>query len=159
MSEHIPAEIHIGGPVPRAVLPELFRVICEEGVSMEDYDGPQPSEADLKKAFREDVVMSLYDAQACFGQFEALEAFLAEHHIHFDRHSDAHYEFDGENVYYRGEGEPLVTNADQRGNRLVPAQDILGILNAPSDADAKVEAIRELVDPPQAKPIIPIHFV
>ena len=158
MSDHFPAEIHIGGPIPRAALPGLFHAICAEGASLKDYDGPQATEESLEDAFREGQIVHLYDTQACGGQFDALEAFLVEHHIHFGRHNDAYCEFDAENVYYRGEGEPLVTPADQNGNRLVPCSDVLEILDGSSDTEAKLNAIRNLVDPPQARPLTPIRF-
>jgi len=159
MSEYFPAEIHIGGPISRAALPDLFRAICAEGVSLKDYDGPQATEESLEEAFREGQVVRLCDAQACYGQFDALEAFLVEQRIHFDRHSDAFCEFSAENVHYRGEGEPLITPADQRGNSLVPCSEVLAVLNGSQDPDAKLIAIRNLVDPPQAAPLTPIRFV
>ena len=126
---------------------------------MKDYDGPQATEEGLEEAFREGQPVRLYDTQARYGQFDILEAFLAEHRIHFDRHSDAYCEFNAENVCYRGGGEPLVTPADQNGNRLVPCQDVLEILDGPSGTDARLKAIRDLVDPPQATPLTPIRFV
>ena len=158
MSDYFPAEIHIGGPIPRAALHALFRAICVERVSTKDYDGPQATEDVLEKVFKESEVVHLYDSQACYGQFDALESFLAEHRIHFDRHSDAYCEFSAENVYYRGEGEPLVTMADQNSNRLVPCSDILEILESSADPDARLKAIRDLVEPPQATPLTPIRF-
>jgi len=105
MSDHFPAELHIGGPMPRALLEELIGVIVAEGASLEDYSAPCATEEALREAFREGAVVSLYDAEASFGQFDALEAFLVKHHLHFDRYSDAFYEYNAEVVFYRGRGE------------------------------------------------------
>ena len=48
MSDHFPAEIYIGGPIPRALLDELIGVIVAEGVSLEDYGSPCATEVSLR---------------------------------------------------------------------------------------------------------------
>jgi len=160
MSDYFPAEIHVGGPIPGAILPELIRAVCAEGASMDTYDGPQATGDRLQTAIREGAVLDLYDVQAPYGQFDHLEGFLVERGIHFDRHSDAYCEYNAENVYYRGCGEPLVMLADQNGNSLVRCQDVLEILEGRhADDRARLKAVRDLVAPPQVTPLEPIRFV
>ena len=53
---------------------ELSRTARENagcGASLEDYGSPCATEESLREAFREGAVVSLYDAEASFGQFDA----------------------------------------------------------------------------------------
>jgi hypothetical protein len=160
MSDHFPAEIHIGGPFPRALLDELIGVIAAEGTSLEDYGSPCATEESLREAFREGAVVSLYDAEASFGQFDALEAFLVKHHIPFDRYSDAFYEYNAEAVFYRGRGEPIIMPTDQEGQIMVHAEVIAKVLdNGSLDAPRKLNAVRRLIAPAGTEPLAPIRFV
>ena len=159
MSDHFPAEIHIGGPIPRASLEELVGVIVADGASLEDYGSPCATEESLREAFREGAVVSLYDAEASFGQFDAVEAFLVKHRIPFDRYSDAFYEYNAEAVFYRGRGEPIIMPTDQEGHIMIHAEVIAKVLDDGSlDAAGKLEAIRRRVHPPDAGPLAPIRF-
>ena len=160
MSDHFPAELHIGGPIPRAVLKELIGVIVAEGASLEDYGQPCTTEESLRETFREGAVVSLYDAEASFGQFDAVEAFLVRHHIPFDRYSDAFYEYNAEAVFYRGRGEPIIMPTDQEGHIMIHAEVIAKILdNRSLDASRKLDAVRRLIAPPGTEPLTPIRFV
>jgi hypothetical protein len=160
MADYYPGEIHIGGPIPQAMPPDLMDAIVAQGLSLGGYGEAKATRESLEEAFQEGQVVDLYDEQACCGRFEALEAFLVERGIHFDRHSDARYEYDAENVYYRGAAPPLVGLATQAGDLLVRCQAVLDILDDDGcDTGSKLEAIRGLVAPPQAKPLEPIRFV
>ncbi|HUT59472.1 MAG TPA: hypothetical protein VNA25_16605 [Phycisphaerae bacterium] len=160
MSDHFPAEIYIGGPIPRVLLEELVGVIVADGASLEDYGAPCATEEDLRKAFREGAVVSLYDAEASFGQFDGLEAFLVKHRIPFDRYSDAFYEYNAEAVFYRGRGEPIIMPTDQEGHVMVHAEVIAKVLDDGSlDAPRKLNAVRRLIAPPGTEPLAPIRFV
>jgi len=160
MSDHFPAEIYIGGPIPRALLEELIGVIVADGASLEDYGAPCATEESLRQAFREGVVVSLYDAEASFGQFDALEAFLVKHRISFDRYSDAFYEYNAEAVFYRGRGEPIIMPTDQEGHIMVHADVVAKVLdNRSLDAPRKLDAVRRLIAPPGTEPLAPIRFV
>jgi hypothetical protein len=160
MSDYFPAEIHIGGPVPRAALDGLIEAIEAQGGSLSDYGGAEPTRDVLVDAIKEGAIVNLYDDQACCGQFADLEAFLVEHGIHFNGHNDAHYECDAENLFYRGGPGPIRTPATQGGGCLVACRDILVVLDDPSPADSdKLRGIRDLVAPPQAAPLEPIRFV
>lgn len=159
MSDYFPAEIHIGGPVPRAALDGLIEAIVAQGGSLLDYGGAETTRDALVDAIKEGAIVNLYDDQACCGQFADLEAFLVEHGIHFNGHNDAHYECDAENVFYRGGPEPVRMPATQGGESLVACRDILAILDDPSLADGeKLMAIRGIAAPPQAAPLEPTRF-
>ena len=160
MSDHFPGEIHIGGPIPQAILQELIRASASEGVSLEGYGGPDASNEDLRKAFQEGAIVRLYADQARYGMFADLEKFLVKRRIHFDRSSEAFCEYNAEVVRYRGGKEAVFLPADQSGNVLLCREEIAAVLDdALLDAPAKVEAIRRLVSPPETAPLAPIRFV
>jgi len=160
MADHFPGEIHIGGPIPRAVLQKLIRAAVDEGVSVEGYGGPDADAEALQKAFQEGAVVHLYADQARYGMFALLEQFLVKHRIHFDRSSEAFCEYNAEVVWYRGGQSAVVLPADQNGNVLLDRETVAAVLeDASLDAPAKVEAIRRLVSPPDTAPLAPIRFV
>jgi hypothetical protein len=160
MSDYYPAEIRIGGPIPKIVLTELIRVIVDEAVSLDGYGGPDATQNALREAFREGATVNLYADQARYGQFDSLEAFLVKHRLHFDRYSEAFCEFSAEAVFYRGGQEAVVLPADQSGHILLPFEDVVGILDDPSlDDRAKLVALRRLVARPETEPLAPIHLI
>ena len=160
MADHFPGEIHIGGPIPRAVLQKLIRAAVDEGVSVEGYGGPDADAEALQKAFQEGAVVHLYADQARYGMFAVLEHFLVDHRIPFDRFSEAFCEYNAEVVRYRGGKEAVVLLADQNGHVLLGREEIAAVLeDASLEAPAKVEAIRRLVSPPETAPLAPIRFV
>ena len=80
---------------------------------------------------------------------------LTSHGIDFDRHSDARYEYDGENVYGRGRKRPVVWNSDQSGKDLVSAEEVRSILASKAPAERKLTKIARLVVvPPTLAPIV-----
>lgn len=111
MGERMPAEILIGGQVPAALVPQLCAAISASGASL-DWGDPcfQPRAAqdllDNCTAHDEAWLLQLCDAEASYGEFKELEAFLVAHGIAFDRFGDAKYEFDAEWVSFRP-GIPL----------------------------------------------------
>jgi hypothetical protein len=160
MADHFPGEIHVGGPIPRTVLQKLIRAIVDEGASLESYGGPDADAEDLRKAFQEGAIVHLYADQARYGMFAVLERFLVDHRIPFDRFSEAFCEYNAEVVRYRGGKEAIVLPADQNGNVLLNREEVAAVLeDASLEAPAKVDAIRCLVNPPQAEPLVPIRFV
>ncbi len=128
MGEYYPGEITIGGKVPAALLEEFLREATSTGASVGDYEEATFAAGtveELLKALDEDGHLRLADAQASFGQFEELEAFCVQHGIPFDRHSDAHYEFDAENVYFRpGMERPAHVYSNNRGDDLMDADKV-----------------------------------
>jgi len=157
MSDHFPAEITIGGNVPRRLLDDLASVIASEGVSLDWQYGLD--EAGVREAIEaaaaKGQTVRFTDDEACYGQFEDLESWLTSHGIDFDRHSDARYEYDGENAYGRGRRRPVIVNADQSGNPQVGAEEVRKVLDSQASADRKLARIVKLVAiPPALRPIV-----
>lgn len=158
MSDRFPGDITIGGDIPRRLLDSLAEIIASEGVSIDwQYTLDKAAvRAAIEDAVAHKETVRFTDDEACYGGFEALEDFLVEHGIHFDRHSDARYEYDGENAYYRGV-RVIAMLAGQNSDPLVRCQDILKILGRSKPDRAKLEAVRRLVAIPT--PLNPIRFV
>jgi hypothetical protein len=68
MSDHYPAEIRIGGPIPQIILTKLIRVIVDEAVSLDGYGGPDVTEEGLWQAFRQGAIVALYADQARYAE-------------------------------------------------------------------------------------------
>ena len=125
MGERYPGQITIGGKLPAALLEEFLSELNSAGARTGGYDGDPFHAADadgLRGALDDDGHLVLADAEASYGQFEELEAFCVEHGIPFDRHSDAHYEFDAQNVYFRpGMRNPESVPSNNAGDDLFSA--------------------------------------
>ena len=102
MSEHLPAEIKIGGKVRRSAAEALCVVIAGEGVALDWGDARfQPQTVDELLDARNDdgddvSLLRLCDDQASWGEFKALEGFLRDNDIAYIRHSDGRYDLDPE---------------------------------------------------------------
>lgn len=109
MSEHMPAEIHIGGKMSYGVAEALCKAIAKSGASRE-WDGqpcqlgtPDKLLAACSAEPDEPPLLKLYDTDAIWGEFEELESFLRKHGVSYCRWSDGKYEFSPEGVAYRPE--------------------------------------------------------
>ena len=130
MSDHFPGEITIGGSIPRRLLDELAERIASEGVSIDwqhALDAAAVREA-IEAAAAEGRTVRFTDDEAVYGQFDELEQWLTSRGIDFDRHSDARYEYDGENVYGRGRRQPVAMRSDQSGRDLLSAEEVRQVL-------------------------------
>jgi len=157
MSDRFPAEITIGGTIPRRLLDELVGMIASEGVSLDwQYSLDTTAvQAAIETAASKGQTVRFTDDEACFGQFEDLEQWLTSHGIDFDRHGDARYEYDGENAYGRGRKRPVIVNADQSGKDLVRAEEVRKILASQAPTDRKLVQIAKLTAvPPTLTPIV-----
>jgi len=160
MSDRYPAEIQIGGPIPRMILVELVKEIVATGASLDDYSGRIVTQESVQETLQEGQIIKLCDDQACYGGFEELEDFLVRRGIHFNLHCDAFCEYDGENVYFRGGKRLLSLPASQKGNILIRFEDITNILNNQDmDDHRKLETLTKLIVPPETKPLEPVRFV
>lgn len=160
MSDRYPAEIQIGGPIPRALLDELVKEIVATGASLDDYGGRIVTNESVQEVLQEGQIVKLCDDQAHYGSFEELEDFLVRRGIHFNLHFDAYCEYDGENVYFRGGKRVLSLPSTQNGNILIRHEDVVGLLNDNNlDDCSKLKALVKLVEPPETKPLEPIRFV
>ena len=157
MSDRFPAEITIGGNIPRRLLDELAGMIASEGVSIDwQYAMDKAAvRAAIEAAAARCETVRFTDDEACYGQFEDLENWLTSHGIDFDRHSDARYEYDGENAYGRGRKRPVTMKADQSGKDLVSAEEVRNILASQAPPDRKLARIAKLAaGPPALTPIV-----
>ena len=142
MSDYIAARIRIGGRIPATLLPEFCTVITQQHVSLDWGDAhfrPRSAE-DLLEARREEdgiCLLWLYDDQARWGRFDALEQFLQTHGIPFSRRSDGKYEYDPEIVEYRPEhgSFSMLTNTD--GEPVVPVSKLATVQTALEKAEGK----------------------
>lgn len=126
MSESMSAVIRIGGAVKQQQIPALCRAIRDENVAMEWGGMPfEPGSAiDLLSARTEEtgqLVLALYDDQARWGQFDALEQFLQDHQIAYDRHSDGKYEYDAQLVRFRPGHKPVAAICSTNGQPVIAA--------------------------------------
>jgi hypothetical protein len=176
MGEYYPGEITIGGKVPAALLDEFLSAAASTGASVGDYEEAvfaAGTVEELLKVLDEDGHLRLADAQASYGQFEELEAFCVEHGIPFDRHSDAKYEFDAENVYFRpGMKAPESVPSNNAGDDLFSAdavrpvvKELTKVVTAGLTREklkaAAVKIIRHLNSllPPEVEPLPPLEIV
>ncbi len=106
MSERIWAKIEIGGTLSRSI--SLY-LAAEFGIP------PLPArDSETVEVVR---YLTMEDAEACWGQFERLEAYLVEQGIPFDRTSDGKYDISPEICKFR----PGMINND--GSLLQPEID------------------------------------
>ena len=157
MSDHFPGEITIGGSIPRRLLNKLAEMIASEGVSIDwQYAIDQAAiRAAIETAAAKGETVRFTDDEASYGQFEDLENWLTSHGIDYDRHSDARYEYDGENVHGRGRKRPVVMSASQSGYDMVGADEIREILAGKDQSDQQLALVAKLVAvPPAITPIV-----
>ena len=156
MSDYFPGEITIGGRIPRRLLDELAERIASEGVSIDWQQAlyaPAIREA-IEAAAATGRTVRFTDDEAICGRFEDLEDWLTSRGIDFDRHNDARFEHDGENVYVRDRKCPMSVNSDQSGNDLVPVAEVREILASQSPPNEKLVRITRLAAaPPTLTPI------
>ena len=176
MSDRFPGEIVIGGKVPSALLEEFLGEVASSGASVGDYgDAPFDGRTaeELRGALDEDGHLRLADPEACYGQFDDLEAFCVRHGIPFDRHSDARYEFDAVNVTFRpGMERPVEVASNNAGDSLADADAMRPVVrelarlatagltkNELLAAVAKASRDLEAVLPPDVEPLPPLEIV
>jgi len=176
MGEYYPAEIRIGGNLPARLLEGFLSEIASTGVSVGGFDGPAfdcKTADDLHQALDDQGRLVLADDQASYGQFEGLEGLCIKNGIPFDRHSDGHYEFDAENVYFRpGMKHPAQVSSNNCGDDLMSADEVRTVakelarlattgVNKERLLAAVLKVSRKLkkVLPPEVKPLPPLKVV
>jgi hypothetical protein len=143
MSDNFPGEITIGGSILRATLEQLKALIIEQGCKIEY--GELWTENELEKAFTTTDSVMITDDSARYGEMKEIKEFLVQNKIPFNAHSDARYEFDAVNTYYRGDNE-YVFFATQEGTDLLNYNTVSAIVyDDRFDSDKKIEAIKELL--------------
>lgn len=104
MSDRMPAEISIGGPVLRGLVQPLIRAIKYEGVRLTRDEEPfeAASAQDLLELVQRGTgILCLMDHEVAWGRFDDLEDFLVKHGIAFDRWNEARYDYDSQLVQFR----------------------------------------------------------
>ena len=128
---------------------------------------------ELRQALDENGHLFLVNDQARYGMFEELEDFLCEHDIPYDRHSDARFEWDAENVTFRpGMERPLEMPSNKDGDTLLRMDQIrplakeLARLATAKLTKGKILAVvrkasRKLnkLLPPEVEPLPPLQIV
>lgn len=103
MADLIPAQIMIGGSLPRKYLAEFLKHISEIPV---DWDKNSLGNEDQLLVHVDDQtkrIVHLSDCEAYYGQFEDLEDWLREQKMPYARQSSAKYEYDAQMVVYNPE--------------------------------------------------------
>jgi len=122
MSDRFPAKISIGGKITVSLKEELAELIESEVAFADEYCRDTITSVEdvltaLDSAVKENAPVEFSDDQARYGEF-VVEGFLRQHGIHFDRQSDAKYEYDGITLLFRGDKE-FEFYSTQDGNLLV----------------------------------------
>ena len=99
MSDRMPAEIWVGGQLPRILINEFpisdLRLDCDESPV------DATSEEGILSARDESGLLHFADCEAAYGEFAELEGWLREHNIPFQRQSSGRYEYDACFVEFR----------------------------------------------------------
>ena len=141
MGEYSPAKIKIGGNILTSLRAELAQVSTRYyqmllySYGADSLAGPLDIEQEFENGCKDgNGILVLCSSEASYGVFDELESFCKQHNIHFDRHSDAKDEYEGENVYYRGQtNAEKVFFASQTGKDLVIASSIRDFLRETND--------------------------
>jgi hypothetical protein len=120
------AEIVIGGPFPRSLVPELLAKIQFDGAGFGWEETVPETEEDLVEK-TDGYPLMLNDHEAHYGRFEYLEAFLMQHGIPWNRNSAAKYEYDGLLTCFRPGQGVIEFYATQDGDPLALMEDVLYI--------------------------------
>jgi hypothetical protein len=158
MGDYFAGDIEIGGKISRKDLNELIEKILEGGLK-KDYNFLY-TRGELVEAFATQKSVSLCDDQAKYGEFPELEAWLIEHKIPFDRHSDARYEYDAVNTYCRVEDNKVILNtlySTQDGADLLDKGCIGSIVNDSGLTDTeKINELQRIINKVESLPPIEI---
>lgn len=96
MADRMSAWIEIGGPIRARQIDGLLEAIEQDG-AREDWGGEPVTNLNPDGA----STLKLFDEDAPWGQFQAVEAFCQRHGIAFERHCEGKYEFDSHTLLFR----------------------------------------------------------
>ena len=170
MSDWFPGKIEIGGDIPAELADELHEMVAYARAAL-DWGGDAfrpASVGDLVAAVDPETGhLRLFDDQACYGRFEALEDWLEENGISYDRHSDAYGECEAEVVSFRAATGVVARLATQCGDPLVeraPVDGARDVLRAAIDARSP-ELVRQALEAlesalgPEVPPLPRLRFI
>lgn len=165
MADRMPAQIWIGGKLPRSLLEDF----PARGLAT-NWDGSRLAhltEESLLRVRDEDGLLTFCDEDAWWGEFEELERWLMEHKMPFRRQSDGKYEYLPEIVEFRpdlGHEGYHQTICSDDGEPLLYSSYILPIVKEMEKTDDPVR-LRALVEqlrtrmPPEFPPLPPFEIV
>jgi hypothetical protein len=171
MADRMPAEIWIGGKLPRSLLDEF--PISDLRLDWDETPFDTTSEQSILSARDESGLLHFAECEAAWGEFEELEGWLREHNIPFKRHSSGKYEYLPELVEFRPDlGEEIQTMTTDSGEPLVCKSELVAILESMAKLqrsrrplDAQVRAWKGLSDklvklvPPTLPALPPFEIV
>jgi len=129
MADRMPAEIWIGGKLPRNLLDEF--PISDLRLDWDETPFDSTSEQSILSTRDESGLLHFADCEAAWGEFEELEGWLREHSIPFKRHSSGKYEYLPETVEFRPDlGEEIQTMTTDSGEPLVSKSELAPILES-----------------------------
>ena len=171
MADRMPAEIWIGGKLPRSLLDEF--PISDLRLDWDETPFDATSEEGILSARDESGLLHFADCEAAWGEFQELEGWLREHAIPFKRRSSGKYEYLPELVESRPDlNEEVQTITTDSGEPLVCQSELVPILekmaklrHSDRPLTAQVRAWKRLAGklaklvPPALPPLPPIEIV
>lgn len=156
MSEHMPACITVGGPLPGRLVPGLCEAIDSQQVSLEfggDCFSPGSAEDLLSARVEQDgrLVLQLCDDEARWGWFETLEPFLQQHGIAFDRQTDANFAYGACLVQFRPGRKVLTVPTDSEGRPVVEIAAVRPALTQLTEAIRQFESRSQFTPRPPSQ--------
>jgi hypothetical protein len=158
MSDLIPATIEIGGDIPRRLVEGLCEAIGVDRPCLRGLLTWPQGEADLLKGVGDSGTLVLQDDEARLGEFDAIERFCVENQVAFDRHSEARYDYNAENVSFRpGMKEPQVNMATADGDDFVLVSDLRPLVEQAWESEEFLD--RGVVPPRDENKRVPLDFL
>ena len=147
MTDRFSGVISIGGTLTPELADKLAKRLIQEevccGWDERSFQSVREVRAHLSEAVRDKQTARFYDSRARYGAFEELEKWLTEQKIAWKRHSEAHYAYDAELVWFdpeTGAGQCYASqNEIDEFVHLSQLEDALEILEV--DRDQSVFAI------------------
>jgi len=133
MADRMAAEIRIGGKVRRSVAEVLCKVIATSAASLDWGEARfDPRTIDELLASRSDDgnglrLLTFYDDQARWGEFDSLETFLQEQGIPYCRYSEGKYDYDAETSLFHPDCGLVESLTDHNRHPVVQASELTPI--------------------------------
>lgn len=143
MADRFPANIEIGGKVPKKLQAGLVKALQADGVQDDQNEPVADVQAYVVKSSEAGLTAHFADDQARYGSFAETEEYCQKNGICFRRHSDSRYEYDAEVVLFRpdkGMKAPRFAFSNQEDSEvMIP----LSTMRDPKVAKMTVEKLAE----------------
>lgn len=111
MADYMAAEIEIGGDLPKRKVKKFLAVLNNAGIAPDYGESCTWTEDDLRAS-----PLRAVDAEARWGHFQELEAWLQDHGLSYIRTTEGKWEWDGAVVWWMpGMDQAKSVTADQQG--------------------------------------------